>query len=71
MKKIFPLVLLSLNSCGTIQQLNDLVNDSTCAIYANREAVQESTQAIEKNGQLIDSSTQTMKENLRQIKSAK
>ena len=60
-------ILVASASCGTIQQMNTLVTDSTCSIHANREAVEYDTMVIQENARIISESTSTIQENRRLI----
>ena len=68
---ILPVALLSLNSCGTIEQMTCLIDESSEAICRNREAVEYSTQVIQENAKVIGASTETVKENFQQLQKAK
>lgn len=63
----FLFILVASTSCGTIQQMNTLVTDSTDSINANREAVEYDTWVIQENARIINDSTRTIQENRRVI----
>lgn len=67
---LLPIGLVSLTSCGTINKMNYLVNESTNSIYENAQAVQESTAVIQRNQQIINASTRTLQENRSLIEKA-
>lgn len=66
---IVSVLLLSLTSCGTMNEMICLINDSTEAITYNRYAVENSTQAIRENAAVVNASTQTLQENRRVLDS--
>lgn len=69
MKKclILPVLLLSLTGCATITNLNNMIEESTYAIHANREAIQCSSEVIRQNAQLIEQSNRAIEENRRHL----
>lgn len=67
---LLPFILLSLGGCATINRMNNLVNESSDSIQANREAVERSTAAIHRNARVVEASTRTIEENRRLIESA-
>ncbi len=67
---ILPMTLLSLNSCGTIEQMTCLINESTEAISCNSQAIERDTAAICNNVAIITASTETIKENHHQLEKA-
>jgi len=64
------LFLISLTGCCTIQRMNDLVNDSTIAIDANRQIVERNTMMVRENAALVDASTRALQENQRELEEA-
>jgi len=62
-----PLILLALSSCSTIERMNNLIDQSTYAIDANRQAVESSTQVIYRNQELINQSNRAIEENRRHL----
>lgn len=66
---VFPFALLLLSGCGTADRMNQLVNESTYSINANREAVARSNAVIAENARLIEESTKTIEENGRHLQS--
>jgi hypothetical protein len=61
MKKFLCLIpLLSLTSCGTI-------NETMQAMEANKQAIDMSTNAIEENRQAISEANRSIEENRRQL----
>lgn len=62
-------LLLSLTSCGTMNEMLCLLNDSTEAITYNRYAIENSTQAICENAAVVNASTRTLQENRRVLES--
>ena len=64
---ILSFALLGLTSCGTVNEMICLINNSTEAIYANEEAVEASTEVIRQNAQIISASTEAVKENRHQL----
>lgn len=69
MKKCFliPVMLITMTSCGTVQRLNCMIEQSTESIHANREAIESSTYVIQRNAQLIDESSKAIEENRRHL----
>ncbi len=70
MKKLLilmPIVLLTLASCGTIDRMNGLINQSTESIHCNREVIERSTETIRHNGELINQSTRALEEKRHQL----
>jgi hypothetical protein len=63
MKKFLSLGLLGLCSCGTAQEINGLISQSTDSVYRNADAIQRSTEAVRRNGELVDASNRTIAEN--------
>lgn len=66
---IVSALLLSLTSCGTMNEMLCLINDSTEAITYNRYAIENSTQAICENAAVVNASTRTLQENRRVLES--
>ncbi|MEC7839413.1 MAG: hypothetical protein VX777_05195 [Chlamydiota bacterium] len=64
---IFPILALTLSSCGIVQKMNNMVDESTRAIHCNRQAVELSTRAIRRNIQAIEESNKAIAENKRQL----
>jgi hypothetical protein len=58
-----PILMLSFTGCSIVNQLNNAVDESTCAIYANAEAVDHSTQVVRRNQQLIQESNAVIEKN--------
>ncbi len=71
MRVLFFVVFFACSSCGTVNRMNALMNESSDSIDANREAVQRSTQLIRENQKKIEASTATIKENRKQLESVK
>lgn len=67
---MLSLALAAMTGCGTINQMNDLVNASTCSIDANREAVERSTAVIRRNGELVSASSRAIEENRQHLEEA-
>jgi hypothetical protein len=63
-------VLIHLTSCGTLDRMTCLVNQSTDSIYANIEVVETSTAVIRQNSQLVDESSKTIEENHKLLQAA-
>lgn len=61
------LSLISLTSCGTINRMNALINESSYAIEANRQAIDRSSEVIHQNARLIDQSSKAIEENRRHL----
>lgn len=59
---------MSLSGCSTIETMNELVNESTCSIHANRYAVERSTEAVRRNAEIVKASNETIAENHRLLK---
>lgn len=66
-KLLFLLPLFALSGCGTIQELNDLVNESTYSIDQNTDQIDRSTEVIYRNGELIEASSRAIRENHKQL----
>lgn len=66
-KWLLPLLLVSVTSCGTVQKMNDLVNQSTCSIEANSDAIERANQAIQRNAQLVKESSAAIEENRKHL----
>lgn len=66
---IVSILLLSLTSCGTMNEMLCLINDSTEAITYNRYAVENSTEVIYENAAVVNASTKTLQENRRVLES--
>lgn len=64
---IAALVLLG-TGCSKIQEMKNLVDDSTDSINTNREAVQYNTSVVMQNAQIVQGSTRAVVENRRIIK---
>ncbi|NGX58402.1 MAG: hypothetical protein K940chlam3_01309, partial [Chlamydiae bacterium] len=43
---LLPIISLSLSGCGTMEQMNRLIDESTESIQCNRIAVERSTEVI-------------------------
>ncbi|MFV0341200.1 MAG: hypothetical protein ACK5MA_11350 [Parachlamydiaceae bacterium] len=67
---LIPLMGLALASCGTVDKMNRLVQESTCSIYANSDAIQRSTEAVNRNAALVEASNQAIEENRKVLQSA-
>jgi hypothetical protein len=66
-KVIFILPLLALTSCSTVTRLNNLIDQSSYAIEANREAVDRSTEVIHRNRAVIEQSNKAIEENRKHL----
>ncbi len=64
---MLPALLILTTSCGTIERMNCLVNQSTQSIHCNRMAVERSSEVIRDNGQLIDQSNEVLEQNRRAL----
>lgn len=69
-KWLLPLCLMSFTGCGTIQKMNDLVNESTCSIEANSYAIERANQVIQRNAQLVQQSSAAIEENRHHLDAA-
>lgn len=63
MKSLLILPLLLFAACNPIQEMTDLVQESTCSIEANSDMIERSTAIIQENGRQIEASTRVMNEN--------
>lgn len=70
MQKLFFLILsaLPLTGCGTAREMICLIDQSTEAIHANREAIEYDTMLINENARVVHESTLMLKENERHLK---
>lgn len=64
---LLPIVLISLTSCSTVRRMNDLINQSSYSIDANRQAIDRSTEVINQNARVVDESTKAIEENKRHL----
>lgn len=69
-KSLSLLLLTCLTGCTQIQRMNDLVNESTMAIDANRQVVERNTMVVRENAALVEASTRELYENQRQLETA-
>lgn len=68
-KAVLFLALIMLSGCAKIDQMNSMIDQSTCAIYANGQAVQYSTEVIRRNQQQIEEANKAIEENRRHLES--
>lgn len=72
MKRAILLIsAVGLSGCGTIDQLNYLVNESTASIQQNTSIIQQDTEVILINAALVNESTQALIQNQRSLEAAK
>lgn len=70
-KRLFILpLLLGVTSCGTVNRMVDLMNESSESIESNTCAIQRSTQTIRQNARAIQASTETLKANRQSLEAA-
>lgn len=69
MKKIYalPVALIMFTSCGTVNNLNSMIEESTTSIYLNREAIERSSEVIRQNAMIIEQSNQAIEENRKHL----
>lgn len=59
--------LISLTSCSTVTRMNNLINQSSYSIEANRQAIDRSTEVINQNARLIEGSSKAIEENRKHL----
>jgi hypothetical protein len=69
-KTLFLFGILALSSCGTIDRMNSLVNQSTYAIQENGQAIAQSTEQIRQNQADVEGSTRALQENKKLLDAA-
>lgn len=72
MKTVFALSfsLVALTGCSKIQEMNDLVNQSTCSINANTDMIAADNETIRRNAEMVRQSNRTIDENRRLLQQA-